>query len=43
MLDLVDIFGPSSEAPPPLPPDDPWNAAQSDSDLARDPWDSVGG
>lgn len=41
MLDLVDIFGPSPEDPP--PPNDPWNAAQSSNDVTSDPWDSVGG
>lgn len=41
MLDLVDIFGPSSEAPP--PPSDPWNSTQPTCDVTSDPWDSVGG
>lgn len=41
MLDLVDIFGPSSE---PLPPStDPWNSAQPVCDITSDPWDTVGG
>ncbi|KAL3996114.1 protein polybromo-1 [Sarotherodon galilaeus] len=39
MLDLVDIFGSSSE--PPLPPSDPWNSAQPTSNVSSDPWDSV--
>ncbi|XP_029914038.1 epsin-3 [Myripristis murdjan] len=39
MLDLVDIFGPSSEAP--IPSNDPWNSAQPTSDINSDPWDSV--
>nr|XP_033479078.1 epsin-3 [Epinephelus lanceolatus] len=39
MLDLVDIFGPSSEAAP--QPTDPWNSAQPTSDITSDPWDSV--
>ncbi|XP_032397916.1 epsin-3 isoform X1 [Etheostoma spectabile] len=39
MLDLVDIFGPSSEAPP--QPRDPWNSAQPPGDIPSDPWDSV--
>ncbi|GLD72657.1 epsin-3-like protein, partial [Lates japonicus] len=39
MLDLVDIFGPSSEPPP--PPSDPWNSAQPTCDVTSDPWDSV--
>ncbi|XP_071361012.1 epsin-3 isoform X4 [Trachinotus anak] len=39
MLDLVDIFGPSSEPAP--PPSDPWNSAQPTSDITTDPWDSV--
>ncbi|XP_058497605.1 epsin-3 isoform X3 [Solea solea] len=39
MLDLVDIFGPSSEPPP--PPGDPWNSAQPTCDITSDPWDSV--
>ncbi|TDH15923.1 hypothetical protein EPR50_G00014270 [Perca flavescens] len=39
MLDLVDIFGPSSEAPP--QPKDPWNSAQPPGDITSDPWDSV--
>lgn len=41
MLDLVDIFDPSSEVPP-LPPD-PWNSAQPVCDITSDPWGSVGG
>ncbi|XP_053275219.1 epsin-3 [Pleuronectes platessa] len=40
MLDLVDIFGASSEHPP--PPSDPWNSAQPAHDVNSDPWDSVG-
>ncbi|KAM9856947.1 epsin-3 [Aulostomus maculatus] len=39
MLDLVDIFGASSEAP--APPSDPWNSAQPAADMTSDPWDSV--
>uniref|UniRef100_A0A3B4FA31 Epsin-3-like n=1 Tax=Pundamilia nyererei TaxID=303518 RepID=A0A3B4FA31_9CICH len=39
MLDLVDIFGSSSE--PPLPPSDPWNSAKPTSNVSSDPWDSV--
>ncbi|KAE8300837.1 Epsin-3 EPS-15-interacting protein 3 [Larimichthys crocea] len=39
MLDLVDIFGPSSEAPP--PPSDPWNSSQPACDVTSDPWDSI--
>ncbi|KAF0037691.1 hypothetical protein F2P81_010565 [Scophthalmus maximus] len=39
MLDLVDIFGSSSEQPP--PPSDPWNSAQPACDIPSDPWDSV--
>ncbi|XP_034751708.1 epsin-3 isoform X2 [Etheostoma cragini] len=39
MLDLVDIFGPSSEAPP--QPGDPWNSSQPPGDITSDPWDSV--
>ncbi|XP_034452999.1 epsin-3 isoform X2 [Hippoglossus hippoglossus] len=39
MLDLVDIFGASSEHPP--PPSDPWNSAQPAHDVTSDPWDSV--
>ncbi|XP_035515477.1 epsin-3-like [Morone saxatilis] len=39
MLDLVDIFGPSSEAPP--PPSDPWNSTQPTGDITSNPWDSV--
>uniref|UniRef100_A0A3B4C9Q6 ENTH domain-containing protein n=1 Tax=Pygocentrus nattereri TaxID=42514 RepID=A0A3B4C9Q6_PYGNA len=37
MIDLVDIFGPSSEAPP---SDDPWDA-QPTCPVTSDPWDSV--
>ena len=40
MLDLVDIFGTSSEAPP--PPSDPWNSAEPTCNATSDPWDSVG-
>ncbi|XP_028263266.1 epsin-3 isoform X2 [Parambassis ranga] len=39
MLDLVDIFGPPSEPPP--PPTDPWNSAQPTCNITSDPWDSV--
>uniref|UniRef100_A0A3B4XSF0 Epsin 3 n=1 Tax=Seriola lalandi dorsalis TaxID=1841481 RepID=A0A3B4XSF0_SERLL len=39
MLDLVDIFGTSSEPAP--PPSDPWNSAQPTCDITSDPWDSV--
>ncbi|KAJ4944989.1 hypothetical protein JOQ06_013528 [Pogonophryne albipinna] len=39
MLELVDIFGQSSEAPP--PPHDPWNSTQPSDDVSSDPWDSV--
>ncbi|KAM9769283.1 epsin-3 isoform 1-T1 [Menidia menidia] len=39
MLDLVDIFGPSTEPQPPS--GDPWNSAQPSSNVASDPWDSV--
>ncbi|XP_029365148.1 epsin-3 [Echeneis naucrates] len=39
MLDLVDIFGTSSE--PTTLPGDPWNSAQLTSDITTDPWDSV--
>uniref|UniRef100_A0A3Q3E4D9 Epsin 3b n=1 Tax=Labrus bergylta TaxID=56723 RepID=A0A3Q3E4D9_9LABR len=39
MLDLVDIFGSSSEAKP--PPRDPWNSSQPPCDDTSDPWDSV--
>ncbi|KAF7645881.1 hypothetical protein LDENG_00196990, partial [Lucifuga dentata] len=38
MLDLVDIFGPSSEAP--VSASDPWNSVQP-TDISSDPWDSV--
>lgn len=41
MLDLVDIFGSSSEPPPSFT--DPWNSAQTNSDMNSDPWDTVGG
>lgn len=39
MLDLVDIFGSSSEAPPPC--SDPWSA-KSANDMSADTWNSVG-
>nr|XP_020474100.1 epsin-3-like [Monopterus albus]XP_020474101.1 epsin-3-like [Monopterus albus] len=39
MLDLVDIFGSSSEPLP--PPSDPWNSAQPTCDISSDPWDIV--
>ncbi|XP_029297919.1 epsin-3 isoform X2 [Cottoperca gobio] len=39
MLDLVDIFGHPSEAPP--QPRDPWNSAEPSGDTSSDPWDSV--
>nr|XP_057939869.1 epsin-3 isoform X2 [Doryrhamphus excisus] len=39
MLDLVDLFGASSERPP--PPGDPWNSAQPSCNITSDPWDSV--
>ncbi|KAM8878329.1 epsin-3 isoform 1-T2 [Spinachia spinachia] len=39
MLDLVDIFGTSSEVP--CPPGDAWNSAPFADDIASDPWDSV--
>ncbi|XP_030594556.1 epsin-3 [Archocentrus centrarchus] len=39
MLDLVDIFGSSSEPPP--TPSDPWNSAQPTNSISSDPWDSV--
>ncbi|XP_061587909.1 epsin-3 isoform X2 [Cololabis saira] len=39
MLDLVDIFGPSSKPLP--PPSDPWNSAQPSCNIASNPWDSV--
>ncbi|CAN9509978.1 unnamed protein product [Ophioblennius macclurei] len=39
MLDLVDIFGAQTEAPP--PPADPWNSAQPARNMGPDPWDSV--
>uniref|UniRef100_A0AAV2LMT9 ENTH domain-containing protein n=1 Tax=Knipowitschia caucasica TaxID=637954 RepID=A0AAV2LMT9_KNICA len=38
MLDLVDIFGPSSEGPPPS--SDPWSAKPVEAN--SDPWNSVG-
>ncbi|XP_067355220.1 epsin-2 isoform X5 [Channa argus] len=40
MLDLVDIFGTSSE--PPASPTDPWNSAQPACDVTSDPWETVG-
>jgi len=40
MLDLVDIFGPSSGDP--RRPSDPWNSAPPTDDITSDPWDSVG-
>ncbi|KAM9819824.1 epsin-3 isoform 6-T6 [Syngnathus typhle] len=39
MLDLVDVFGASSERPP--PPGDPWDAARPCCNITSDPWDSV--
>ncbi|KAM7393954.1 hypothetical protein PAMP_020787 [Pampus punctatissimus] len=39
MLDLVDIFGLSSEVPPPS--SDPWTSTQPPCDITSDPWDSV--
>ncbi|XP_056135978.1 epsin-3-like [Lampris incognitus] len=39
MLDLVDIFGASSEARPSF--DDPWDSAQPTCEINTDPWDSV--
>ncbi|XP_033825552.1 epsin-3 isoform X2 [Periophthalmus magnuspinnatus] len=39
MLDLVDIFGPSSEGPPPS--SDPWSSKPVDEPNS-DPWNSVG-
>ncbi|XP_034396467.1 epsin-3 [Cyclopterus lumpus] len=39
MLDLVDIFGPSSGAP--RQSSDPWNSAPPADDIISDPWDSV--
>ncbi|XP_056264541.1 epsin-3 [Pseudoliparis swirei] len=39
MLDLVDIFGPSSGDP--RRPSDPWNSAPPTDDITSDPWDSV--
>ncbi|XP_067355217.1 epsin-3 isoform X2 [Channa argus] len=39
MLDLVDIFGTSSE--PPASPTDPWNSAQPACDVTSDPWETV--
>ncbi|XP_049576763.1 epsin-3 isoform X2 [Syngnathus scovelli] len=39
MLDLVDVFGASSERPP--PPGDPWDAARPSCNITSDPWDSV--
>ncbi|XP_069576661.1 epsin-3 [Brachyistius frenatus] len=40
MLDLVDIFGPTSEPPPPQT-SDPWNSAPPTCNITSDPWDSV--
>uniref|UniRef100_A0A3Q2PER0 Epsin 3 n=1 Tax=Fundulus heteroclitus TaxID=8078 RepID=A0A3Q2PER0_FUNHE len=39
MLDLVDIFGSSSE--PQTPPSDPWTSAQPACNDTSNPWDSV--
>ncbi|XP_029005078.1 epsin-3 [Betta splendens] len=39
MLDLVDIFGSSSEPPPSST--DPWNSVQTNSDMNSDTWDAV--
>ncbi|XP_040042519.2 epsin-3 isoform X1 [Gasterosteus aculeatus] len=39
MLDLVDIFGTSSEVP--CQPGDAWNSAPFADDITSDPWDSV--
>ncbi|KAM4751035.1 epsin-2 isoform 2-T2 [Anableps anableps] len=39
MLELVDIFGSSSEPQP--PPSDPWTSAQPACDITSNPWDSV--
>ncbi|MED6284360.1 hypothetical protein CHARACLAT_018580 [Characodon lateralis] len=39
MLDLVDIFGSSSE-PQPLP-SDPWTSAEPSCNITSNPWDSV--
>uniref|UniRef100_A0A1A8G5H6 Epsin 3 n=1 Tax=Nothobranchius korthausae TaxID=1143690 RepID=A0A1A8G5H6_9TELE len=39
MLDLVDIFGPSSGSQP--PPGDPWPSAQPSCNSTSNPWDSV--
>ncbi|KAM4584962.1 epsin-3 isoform 1-T2 [Odontesthes bonariensis] len=39
MLELVDIFGASSEPKP--SPSDPWNSAQPSCNIASDPWESV--
>ncbi|XP_021167918.2 epsin-3 isoform X2 [Fundulus heteroclitus] len=39
MLDLVDIFGSSSEPQP--PPSDPWTSAQPACNDTSNPWDSV--
>uniref|UniRef100_A0A3B3U568 Epsin-3-like n=1 Tax=Poecilia latipinna TaxID=48699 RepID=A0A3B3U568_9TELE len=41
MLELVDIFGSSSEPQPPS--SDPWTAAQPSCNISSNPWDSVGG
>ncbi|XP_015226630.1 PREDICTED: epsin-3-like isoform X2 [Cyprinodon variegatus] len=41
MLDLVDIFGSSSEPQP--CPSDPWTSAQPSCNITSNPWDSVGG
>ncbi|XP_061535258.1 epsin-3 isoform X2 [Phycodurus eques] len=39
MLDIVDIFGASSERPP--PPGDPWDSVQPSCNVTSDPWHSV--
>ncbi|XP_014865117.1 PREDICTED: epsin-3-like isoform X1 [Poecilia mexicana] len=39
MLELVDIFGSSSEPQPPS--SDPWTAAQPSCNISSNPWDSV--
>ncbi|XP_047221505.1 epsin-3 isoform X3 [Girardinichthys multiradiatus] len=39
MLDLVDIFGSSSEPQP--PPSDPWTSAEPSCNITSNPWDSV--
>ncbi|XP_027873452.1 epsin-3 isoform X2 [Xiphophorus couchianus] len=41
MLELVDIFGSSSEPQPPS--SDPWTSAQPSCNISSNPWDSVGG